>query len=85
MEKELPKRKPLRLKEFDYATEGAYFITICTKNRKMLFAPVGADSISARPLKKSGGHRDPPLHIKIGFLKFNYRSIYFKFLGKFKI
>ena len=25
-----------------------FFITICTKDRKMLFAPVGADSISAR-------------------------------------
>ena len=50
MKKELKTRKPLRLKEFDYATSGAYFITICTKNRKMLFAPVGADSISAREI-----------------------------------
>ena len=32
--KELPKRKRLRLKNFDYSTPGAYFITICTHNRK---------------------------------------------------
>ena len=33
-EKELPRRKDLRLKNFDYSTPGAYFITICTHNRK---------------------------------------------------
>ena len=31
----------------------AYFITICTKDRKMLFAPVGADSISARMVERT--------------------------------
>ena len=37
------------MQNFDYSSSGAYFITICTKDRKMLFAPVvGADSISAR-------------------------------------
>ena len=46
--KELPKRKTLRLQGFDYTTAGAYFITVCTKGRKLLFSPVGADSISAR-------------------------------------
>jgi len=54
MEKEqvFPQRKTLRLQNFDYSTCGAYFITICTKNRKKLFAPVGADSISARMVEK---------------------------------
>ena len=33
-EKELPKRKRLRLKNFDYSTPGAYFVTVCTHNRK---------------------------------------------------
>ena len=27
---QLPKRKPARLKEYDYSQNGAYFITICT-------------------------------------------------------
>ena len=44
---ELPKRKPLRLPNFDYGTSGAYFITICTKDKKALFGPVGADIESA--------------------------------------
>jgi len=39
-EKELPKRSPLRLKEFDYSTSGAYFITICTKDRRNILSTV---------------------------------------------
>ena len=34
---ELPKRKRNRLTEYDYSTPNAYFITICTYNRKNLF------------------------------------------------
>lgn len=37
---ELPKRKPTRLKNYDYSSEGAYFITICTHNRKNLFSTI---------------------------------------------
>jgi putative transposase len=35
-----PRRKNLRLEGFDYAQEGAYFITLCTHNRKCLLAEV---------------------------------------------
>ena len=38
--KELPQRKRLRLKNFDYSTPGAYFITICTHNRKCTLSRV---------------------------------------------
>lgn len=34
---ELPKRKPNRLTDFYYSSPNAYFITICTINRKNLF------------------------------------------------
>ena len=34
---ELPKRKKNRLTEYDYSTPNAYFITICTENRRNLF------------------------------------------------
>ena len=34
---ELPKRKQNRLMEYDYSTPNAYFITICTENRRNLF------------------------------------------------
>jgi REP element-mobilizing transposase RayT len=45
---ELPKRKPNRLPNFDYSTPGAYFITICTKDRKCILGDVVGASI-ARP------------------------------------
>ena len=34
---ELPKRKQIRLTEYDYNTPNAYFITVCTDNRRNLF------------------------------------------------
>ena len=40
MEKNLPQRKQIRLKEFDYSQEGYYFITICTQNRKPILSQI---------------------------------------------
>ena len=37
---DLPKRKPTRLKNYDYSSAGAYFITICTEERKKLLSEV---------------------------------------------
>ena len=34
------KRKEIRLKEYDYSENGAYFITICTKNRKSILSKI---------------------------------------------
>ena len=34
---ELPKRKPIRIVDYDYSTPGAYFITVCTANREKIF------------------------------------------------
>ncbi len=50
---ELPKRKSIRLQEYDYSQTGAYFVTICTKERRCLFGAVGADSISARMVERT--------------------------------
>ncbi len=42
---QLPKRKRLRLQDYDYSQNGAYFITICTQNkRKVLCDIVGDDA-----------------------------------------
>ncbi|MEG2000515.1 MAG: transposase, partial [Evtepia sp.] len=38
----LKQRKSVRLRGYDYSQNGAYFITICTKNREWLFGNVGA-------------------------------------------
>ena len=52
----LPKRKHARLKHYDYSTTGAYFVTICTKNKRpMLSAIVGrglAPAVELTPLGK---------------------------------
>ena len=40
MGKELPNRKPQRLKEFDYSNSAYYFVTICVKNWKTCFGKV---------------------------------------------
>lgn len=51
---DLPKRKPNRLEDFDYASPGAYFITICTTNReKMFWSNVGADIIRPQDIQLS--------------------------------
>ena len=34
---ELPKRKQIRIKDYDCSMPGAYFITVCTANRKKIF------------------------------------------------
>ena len=36
-ETSLPKRKNIRLKNYDYSSPGAYFVTICTENRRNYF------------------------------------------------
>ncbi len=47
-EKDFPQRKPTRLRGFDYNSVGAYFITICTENRrKILSRIVGGDVLDA--------------------------------------
>ena len=40
MEEKLPQRKPTHLGYFDYATAGAYFITICTEGRREILSSI---------------------------------------------
>jgi len=47
--KDLPTRKRIRLKGYDYSQEGAYFITICTQNKYNLFGYVHVGANSVRP------------------------------------
>jgi REP element-mobilizing transposase RayT len=39
---ELPKRKTIRIEDYDYSAPGAYFITVCVNNRKPILWNVGA-------------------------------------------
>lgn len=37
---DLPQRKPLRIKEYDYDSDGCYYLTICTAGRKPILSAV---------------------------------------------
>ena len=52
-EKDLPKRKNLRLKQYDYSSQGAYFVTICIKDRKRILSDIIKPSVGV------GAHDDP--------------------------
>ena len=45
----LPKRKPNRLPNYDYSQTGAYFITICAKEKRMLFGRVVGGGVLDAP------------------------------------
>ena len=46
--KQLPIRKNLRLKDYDYSSNGLYFVTICNEHRKNLLSTiVGGDDLGA--------------------------------------
>ena len=43
---ECPERKSIRLQSYDYSAPGAYFITVCTKEKsKILWENVGAHTM----------------------------------------
>ena len=44
----LPRRKNIRLKNYDYSKAGYYFVTICTKDRQGLFGEIVAADDSVR-------------------------------------
>jgi REP element-mobilizing transposase RayT len=45
----LPQRRAARLLSYDYATPGAYFVTICTQNRRCLFGEVENGEMRPNP------------------------------------
>ena len=59
MENEKPKRKDLRLKQYNYSTNGAYFITVCTKDRKNILSHIAVVGVGAHDDPKKGAHDDP--------------------------
>lgn len=46
---ELKNRKRTRLKEYDYSSEGSYFITICSKDKKPIFSKIVGDGFPDVP------------------------------------
>jgi REP element-mobilizing transposase RayT len=44
-DRQLPRRRSIRLRDYDYRSQGAYFVTICTLNRECLFGEVRDGSV----------------------------------------
>ena len=56
----LPKRKQIRIKDYDYSTPGAYFITVCTANREKIFwSDCRSELCSPADTAPTGDHRSP--------------------------
>lgn len=56
----LPKRKPIRIADYDYSTLGAYFITVCTANREKIFwSDRRGELCSPADTAPTGDHRSP--------------------------
>lgn len=82
-EKQLPNRKKLRLKDYDYSQNGCYFVTVCVKDKRHLLAHyrskeeiVGA-GLRARPqdaivLTPLGCEVEKA----IGYINTHYKDIY---------
>ena len=68
--KPLPRRKPLRLPWYDYSSEGAYFVTICTKHREHYFGEIhnGIMGLNAIGLIAHQFWQDIPNHFEYAFL-----------------
>ncbi len=49
--KELPKRKRLRLQNYDYSSNGLYFVTICIKDKKPILSIIVGDDAHIVPKK----------------------------------
>lgn len=69
-----PQRKKIRLEGYDYASEGAYFVTVCVKNKNVsLWQNVGADSI--RPQAVCLSHAGKIVETAIGQISAHYENV----------
>ena len=46
MYSELPRRKKIRLEEYDYSHYGSYFITLCTQNTDIRLSEISDDNVT---------------------------------------
>ena len=70
----LPKRKPTRLKGYDYSRNGAYFVTICTHGKKHFLSRIVGEGLRALPkniLTPIGTEIEKSIH----FINDNYMGI----------
>ncbi len=46
---DLPKRKQIRLRDYDYSSSGAYFVTICTHDRRCILSDIAVGALHEAP------------------------------------
>ena len=46
---ELPKRKQIRLPDYDYSSPGVYFVTVCTADRRCILSDIAVGAAISRP------------------------------------
>lgn len=46
---ELPSRKSIRLREYDYSSPGAYFVTVCTQDRRCILSDIAVGALHEAP------------------------------------
>ena len=65
MEKE--DRKPTRLKDYDYSQNGAYFVTVCTSDKKCILSSVEivGEGLRALPYRMLSGTSSHIQHINM--------------------
>ena len=51
---DLPMRKHVRLKEYDYSQNGAYFVTICTKDRRNILSDIVGRGLAPAEVRLTG-------------------------------
>ena len=74
MIKSLPKRKQNRLQNFDYSTNGAYFITICTQGKKCILGNIVGEGLCALPTINLS-HIGEEIEKLIKYINDNYYNI----------
>ena len=65
---ELPKRKQIRIEDYDYSTPGAYFITVCTANREKIFWSDRRGELCSLADNMQPGDRRSPLRAELSNL-----------------
>jgi len=63
-EKNLPRRKKTRLKDYDYSSNGCYFITVCTKDKKHILAHYKNENAADINFVGADDHGGPQNHSK---------------------
>ena len=62
---ELPKRKPIRIENYDYSTPGSYFITVCTANREKIFCSDRRGELRSPADNVQTGDQRSPLRVEL--------------------